>query len=74
MREYIGDTLLHLGWAILGSECTCNSGVHFNALAHVIGQWEYNENGLRDRVLFAIGDFLIILATGINEPTYRDVS
>ena len=40
MREFIGNTLLHFGWAFFGQECSCGGGVNLNRLARYFRkQW-----------------------------------
>jgi len=70
MREYIGNSLLHIGWAIFGQPCDCGYGIRLNALARKIGSWEYDEESWRDRALFNVGCFILFLAA---RPYFEDV-
>ena len=40
MREFIGNTLLHLGLAFHGQECACPHGLHFNRIARWFSDYE----------------------------------
>ena len=69
MREFIGNTLLHFGWAFFGQECSCGGGVNLNRLARYFRkQWmadmdDSTDFDIEGYTLFVIGSFFVDAAT-----------
>lgn len=66
MRESIADFVQHFAWAFYGQGCGCGSTFHFNWLADLIGEGNYDENydphGF-SRITWWIGDRLSAVAS-----------